>query len=112
MDKEAVSIDVVEARVWRMQVQENLERRDKEREVFQLQDVISWLDVEDCAQEDELDRLSYRRQAGTCDWILDALKAKSWMKDDTSDPVLWLKGIPGAGTNYALDIWVVDRWAD
>lgn len=112
MDKEAVSIDIVEARTWRMQVQEILERREKEREASQLQDAITWLAVDDCAQEDELDRLSYRRQPGTCDWVLDALKVKSWMEDDTSNPVLWLKGIPGAGSNYRLDIWVEDRWTD
>ena len=98
-----MSIDIVEAKNWRIQAQLRLEQYEKERQISQLQDSIAWLAVEDRILEDDLDRLSRRRQPGTCDWVLGISKLVSWLVDDDEEPVLWLKGIPGAGTASVRD---------
>ena len=97
MDKEALSISIVETRSWRKQAQLDLEKRDQERQASQFKDSVAWLAIESRIQEDDLDRLSRRRQPGTCEWILKVPKLASWISDDTAEPILWLKGIPGAG---------------
>lgn len=97
VDKEAMSIEILDARSLRIQEQHRLEQREKDRRVSQLQDSIAWLAVEDRILEDDLYRLSQRRQPGTCDWVLGISKLISWVADDDEEPILWLKGIPGAG---------------
>ncbi|KAL9116701.1 MAG: hypothetical protein Q9187_006774, partial [Circinaria calcarea] len=97
VDKEALSIEIAEARSWRIQAQQNLEHREKERQLSQLQNSIAWLAVEDRILEDDLHRLSQRRQPGTCDWVLGSSKLIAWVADDYEEPILWLRGIPGAG---------------
>lgn len=63
----AITIDVTEARSWRMQQQKDLKEREKIRKGIQLRDSIGWLHVEDELQEDEVDKLSQRKQPGsTC----------------------------------------------
>ncbi len=104
VDKEALSIDIAEARSWREHAREDVERREKERLASQLQDSITWLGVGDCLQENELDRLSRRRQPDTCDWILKTAKFKSWKKEAYGEPLMWLRGIPGAGwSSHCMD---------
>ena len=102
VDKEALSIDIVEARQWREQAQENLELRGNERRLTQLHHSMAWLAVEDVIQEDDLDRLSRRRQPGTCEWIFSNSSINSWFADTKDVPILWLKGIPGAGIKLSI----------
>ena len=97
VDKEALSIDIVEARKWRLQTQEDIELRGNETRLTQLQHSTAWLAVEDVMQDDDLDKFSRRRQPGTCDWILKNPRIASWIADTNDYPILWLKGIPGAG---------------
>lgn len=97
VENEARTIDLVEARNWRLRAQQDVEEREKRRRGFQLQEAKTWLGAEDHLQEDVLDRLIQSRQEGTCDWVLENPQFRSW-KDVTSNrTVLWLKGIPGAG---------------
>jgi hypothetical protein len=100
VDKEAISIEIVESRIWRAKLNEDLEQRERIIQAAQLQDAINWLAVEDRHQDDHLDRLSARRQPDTGEWIFKTTEVKSWISDDTNDPMLWLKGIPGAGAAY------------
>jgi hypothetical protein len=97
VDKEASAIAIIEAKKWRAQQQDNLERLEGERRDRQLQDCVSWLAIDDRSQEDALEKLSQRRQAGTCEWVLKSSQLRTWVENQNADPVLWLKGIPGAG---------------
>jgi hypothetical protein len=96
VDKEASAIAIIESKKWRAQQQDNIDRLESERRDRQLQDCISWLAIDDRSQEDALDKLSQRRQAGTCEWVLKSSKLRTWIENQNEEPVLWLKGIPGA----------------
>lgn len=97
VDKEASAIAIIEAKKWRVQQQDNIDRLESERRDRQLQDCISWLAIDDRSQEDALDKLTQRRQAGTCEWVLNSSNLRTWIENQNEEPVLWLKGIPGAG---------------
>ncbi|KAH7343012.1 hypothetical protein BKA65DRAFT_587311 [Rhexocercosporidium sp. MPI-PUGE-AT-0058] len=97
VDREASTIAIIEAKKWRAKQQDNLEQLEDERRDRQLQDCISWLAIDDRSQEDALEKLSDLRQEGTCDWILESSQLRTWVEDRNAEPVLWLKGIPGAG---------------
>src|SRR4051812_39013781 len=58
VDKEVSSVAIFEAKKWRTQHQQYVDRQEIERQEFVLQEAITWLAVEDRLQEDELDRLS------------------------------------------------------
>ena len=95
LDREANSLDIIEAKQWRRKLQEDTGLKEKERSDIQFQDALTWLAVDD--QEDELDRLSSRCQPDTCDWLFKHAKIVSWTTDEPSGLLLWLKGIPGSG---------------
>ena len=97
VDKEASCIAIIEAKKWRKFQQDDIDRRESERRDRQLQDCISWLEIHDRSQEDNLDRLLQRRQPGTCEWVLRSHLLRTWIENQTEEPVLWLKGTPGAG---------------
>ena len=101
MLKTVITIDVIEARSWREKIQENLIIEEKKRADFYLHDTIAWLKVADERQDDELDRLLRRKHEGTCEWIFNHALLKAWKDDAHGEPILWLKGIPGAGMLYA-----------
>jgi len=105
VDREASSINIAEARSARIRAEEDIMRREKERQAYRLQDSISWLAVSDDNLEDELDRLLRRRQPGTCKWFIDNPQISSWISDCKRDPIIWLKGIPGAGNGQSLRIY-------
>src|SRR5205814_2356372 len=100
VDKEAISIEIVESRIWRDRIDHDLEQQEKIRRASQLQDTIGWLAVEDRLQADDLDRLWKRRQQGTGDWVFKNLEFSRWIDENGGESVLWLKGIPGAGMLY------------
>ena len=62
-----------------------------------LRDAISWLSLEDRIDEDSLYRLCQKRQPGTCEWIFKNSRFLTWTGDEEENPIIWLKGIPGAG---------------
>jgi hypothetical protein len=99
VDKEATSIDIAEARVWRVHAQEELEDRERDRRIQQLNRTIDWLRVDGAfhSPEDDLYRFSRSRLSGTSKWILRDKILVNWRKDDEHHPVMWMKGIPGAG---------------
>jgi hypothetical protein len=102
--KEAAAIDLMEARQWRAKAQEDLEAREKQRSDTYIHDTIAWLNIATEPQDDELDRLLSKRLEGTCDWIFRNAKMKAWKDDAHGEAVLWVKGIPGAGTSLCLNI--------
>jgi hypothetical protein len=100
LTKEAVTIDLVEARSWRAKLQEDLENREKQRSDTYIHDTIAWLNISTTDQVDELETLLSKRLDGTCQWIFQNSKFKTWKDDAHGEPVLWVKGIPGAGTSF------------
>lgn len=102
VDKEALSIDIVESRIWRERINDEIEQKEQQRFNSQLQDVIGWLSVDDRLQEDDLDKLSRARQEGTCLWIENVSECTLWMMQSKSPSVMWLNGIPGAGKLYQI----------
>lgn len=99
--REVVTIDVVEARELRIKSQQELEQQERKTQNYYLHDSISWLKVPD-EQHDELDRLAEKRQEGTCEWVFRNPLFQSWKNDAHSDAILWVKGIPGAGTAFKI----------
>lgn len=98
VDREAVSIDIAEARSWRVRSEEDIERREKQRKEQQLHYAIGWLDIDDLLQEEEVDRLSSQRQDRTCEWAMKNPEVKAWIEGSHKENLIWLNGIPGAGT--------------
>jgi hypothetical protein len=110
IDKEANSIDMVEDRAARIRILDDIVERqrqasailddnDSQKRLLQLQSSTSWVAVDDKRQEAELARRSAMRHTGTFDWIGQVPETKSWLRDDDSEPILWLNGKPGAGAS-------------
>jgi hypothetical protein len=102
--KEIITIDVVSARQWRTKSEEDILRQEKQSKDFFLHDSISWLKVADDQRDDELERLSSKRQGGTCEWVFRNPLFQAWKDDGHSDPILWVKGIPGAGSPISVSL--------
>jgi hypothetical protein len=96
---EAIVIDLVESRKWRANRKEDLKLREKKWAETYVHDTVAWLNIPGDEQENELDKLIGRRLVGTCEWIFRNSKFTSWRDDPYSEPILWIKGIPGAGTS-------------
>jgi hypothetical protein len=114
IDKEATSVDMVEDRAARIRILDdiverqrqalaNLDDNDFKMRLLQFQSSTSWVAVDDKRQEAELARRSKMRLAGTFDWIGQVPVMKAWLRDDDSEPILWLNGKPGAGTSACLN---------
>ena len=108
IDKEASSIDMVEDRAARTRILDDIARRqrqsaanldsdDIQKRLVQLQSSTSWLAIDDKSQEAERERRSTMRHPGTFEWIENVTEMKSWLRDDESEPIVWLNGKPGAG---------------
>lgn len=70
---------------------------EQERAATELINAQNWLKAAQFDQEDELDDLLKRCHEGSCDWIHDHPKIKSWIRQGHDYTVLWLKGMPGSG---------------
>jgi hypothetical protein len=90
-------IDVVEAREWRTKNEEEVERQERLTRKDWVHDSISWLKVSGELRDDELERLSEKRQEGTCEWVFKNPLFQTWKNDAHGEPILWVMGIPGAG---------------
>jgi hypothetical protein len=99
VDKEAQSFAILEAKSFRQKVLEEVERSEKDRQDWQLRDTLAWLDLkgQDREQEDLFECRSRARKDGTCEWILQNSKVRSWLDEEDSRPFLWLRGKPGSG---------------
>ncbi|KAI9708049.1 MAG: hypothetical protein M1820_004253 [Bogoriella megaspora] len=99
VDKEAAAFAIAEAREWRDKWQKQISKQESDRADSQLKAAIVWFDVQrwDSEQEDELCRLSDRCQRGTCAWVFDNPKMKSWIRHGPQQNLVWMKGKPGSG---------------
>jgi hypothetical protein len=97
LDKEVDIIDLTEARKLRAKIEDDLKNREIQRSKTYLHDTIAWLNIATEVQDDEFDRLISKRLTGTCEWIFRNTKMRAWRDDVHGEPVIWIKGIPGAG---------------
>jgi hypothetical protein len=90
-------IDLVEARQRRVKNEEDFKRQEKLTRKDWVYDSIAWLKISGELRDDELERLSEKRQKGTCEWVFTNPLFQTWKDDAHGEPVLWVKGIPAAG---------------
>jgi hypothetical protein len=104
VDKEAASFDIVESKACRQRLLEGIDKREAERQEWQLRDTIGWLDLkgQDREQDELLDRYLTSREAGTCEWILRHPSLSTWLDDNEQEPMLWVNGKPGSGEQLHL----------
>ncbi|KAI8212883.1 NACHT domain-containing protein [Colletotrichum sp. SAR 10_66] len=105
IDKEAASVDIIEAREWRQKSRELASAREKKWETDQRDAVIGWLQDGDAKQDDTLEWLRNRCYEGTSQWLLKSSKVRSWLQYRKGPQVLWLNGKPGSG--FAVTVQVL-----
>ncbi|KAH8587407.1 hypothetical protein B0O99DRAFT_733524 [Bisporella sp. PMI_857] len=108
--KEIVINDIIAARAWRAQALEESIIREKRSLDSCLHDSIAWLKVVDEQQDDELERLSIKRQQGTCEWVLKNPIFKKWNDDPHADSILWVKGNPGTETSFTTAYYICNSY--
>ena len=102
VDREALSINITEARLWRSKAVEENAERERKTAALQRQAVISWFKYDEPLQEDELCMRLGRTHPDTCHWIIQNTKMKAWAKHGLGHRVLWIKGKPGSGNTANL----------
>ncbi|KAK0110163.1 hypothetical protein ONS95_002814 [Cadophora gregata] len=108
VDREAVSIDLVESKESRIRAQEEIEQRQKSSlllieqneailSALQFQQSVAWFSIDEIAQGNRYEQLCQRRHDETCSWVLNHPELKSWMGSTAENQFVWLSGKPGAG---------------
>ena len=95
--REIQTIDIIEAKKARDIAKDQLNERERKKEITHLHDCIAWLKIADEGQLDDLNKCLAERQEGTCEWVTKNLVFLSWKDDPHVEPIIWLNGIPGAG---------------
>jgi hypothetical protein len=114
VDREAVSIDILESKESRIRAQEEIEQQQKHSTLLigqneailknlQFQQSIAWLSVVEQDQGMRFERLCRRRHDETCAWVMELPEIKSWMRLDATNIIVWLSGKPGAGMRSSID---------
>lgn len=111
IDKEAVSLDINQARDWRQRSLEDAANRKRRWEFEQRDAVLRWLEVGDSKsyQEDKLELLRSHCCEGTSQWLTKSQQVRSWLRVKRCHSVLWLHGKPGSGILLA---WLIGMPAD
>ncbi len=92
-------MEIQESRDARLQSQASFAALEREQNVAKTLQVVSWLSAADAAldQEEFASKRQYTPDSGR--WILQQPKIKDWFDPTNSSvPIFWLSGIPGAGT--------------
>lgn len=106
IDKLVNAIDISEARQirqelssWREQSLHNISLQDKEQLGKEFYATQSWLRMNESDQVTIFDSIASQgtRYPGTCAWILNNTKFKSWLQSTPQVPILWLSGVAGSG---------------
>ena len=106
LDREANSLNIVEAKEWRKRLEDTVSKKEKDQFHRDFREALAWLAAED--QEDELEKISDHCQNGTCDWFFKAPKVMSWVKESSESTLMWLRGIPGAGKSVLCSQLIKD----
>ncbi|KAH7016462.1 uncharacterized protein B0I36DRAFT_337764 [Microdochium trichocladiopsis] len=97
IDREAISIDIVQTQDSRQKEQDENLRREERLQAEQVAAVMGWLASDIIEQEDRLEWLRGRCHDGTSCWITNHKEFRSWLQLGRGRPVLWLNGKPGSG---------------
>lgn len=97
VDKEANAHNIQLAQRFRDECRRESLRRESEHASKQYQAILSWLEVKDSDQDDLFNALLDESYPGTCEWITQNEVIRSWLRQDTRQPFLWLLGKPGFG---------------
>ncbi|KAI1180456.1 hypothetical protein F4777DRAFT_530453 [Nemania sp. FL0916] len=107
IDKEAVSLDIIEAAEKRQRDQDTSKAREIQWEFEQRQKVLDWLQMEESNVEDKLDWLRNRCYEGTSQWVTKSSKLRQWLQRGRGPNLLWLNGKPGSGKS-CLSSQIID----
>lgn len=106
IDKGANARNIAEARemrrdirTWREQNVERVKAFEEKQAIKQYQSIIAWMNIDESDQLAIFESITAegRSYPGTCAWILENPKVKSWLQKRPESPVLWLQGTPGSG---------------
>ena len=98
IERKANLVQIQESRDARLQSQTSFAALEREQNLAKTLAVVNWLSAADTAldQEDFAGKRQYSPDSGR--WILQEPKVRDWLDPaDSSVPILWLNGIPGAG---------------
>jgi hypothetical protein len=110
IDQEANAHNIAEAsrmrqdiRTWREESLDQVERDEKERAASHYRSILSWLKTDESEQLSICDSIFEEgsKFPGTCSWIVQHPKIRSWLQQRPDTPVVWLQGNPGAGKSIA-----------
>lgn len=83
---------------WREQSLQKISLEDKRQLAEEFYAIQSWLQMNDCDQIAIFDSIDQStKHPGTCSWILNNRKFKSWSGSSPQTPILWLSGVAGSG---------------
>ncbi|RWA04744.1 hypothetical protein EKO27_g10361 [Xylaria grammica] len=106
LDREANAYNIAEAKnmrenlqQWRQESLVKAKQYEEEQNTHQLQAVYSWLRFNDNDQHLIFDHSlsEASRHPGTCTWILTQPTIACWLRNQSGNPFIWLKGNPGCG---------------
>lgn len=98
-------MEIQESRNARLQSQASFAALEREQNLAKTLAVVNWLSAADAAldQEEFANKRQYTPDSGR--WILKEPKIKDWFDPaDSSVPIFWLSGIPGAGTRLSSTV--------
>lgn len=95
--EEQTASRLIKAQEERERRQNETDRENEGKSIIERQNVWTWLEASKLDQEQELYDLVSRCHQGSCDWVYDNPKIKSWFQQGPDHSVLWLKGKPGSG---------------
>jgi hypothetical protein len=111
IDKDANAYNITEAKamreqlsVWRQEALTRIAKDEEDQDMRQLRSICTWLKLNEKDQIALFDQI-YSDGAmydGTCSWILNNKKMKSWLKKGAEDRFLWIQGNPGSGKSILL----------
>lgn len=106
IDRLVNAIDISEARQmrqelssWREQSLQKISLEETEQSAKEFYAVQSWLRINEYDQLTIFDSVASQgtRYPGTCGWVLNNIKIKSWLQPSSQTPILWLSGVAGSG---------------
>lgn len=106
IDRLVNAIDISEARQlrqelssWREESLQKISLEDKEQSAKEFQAIQSWLRVNECDQLAIFETAAGpgNRFPGTCGWVLNNAKIRSWLQKSPQSSILWLSGVAGSG---------------
>ena len=104
LDAKSNTVTVLEHHTFRREKLEHINSLDQERSEVQLQNILAWLgpQLQNQYQIEKLDNILWKRQNGTCEWIVQNPQMRSWLDPEDARPLLWLHGSPGSGMSDSI----------